>query len=59
MQKIPAILKSRHSEAKADAKAVSTEIKKVVERQICALLMPKKSVELLYTHVHHEVCGQE
>jgi hypothetical protein len=59
MQKIPALLKSRHTKAEVSSKAIGTEIKKVVKRQICALLTQKSSVELLYTHVDNDTCGQE
>ena len=59
MQKIPALLKSRYTKTEVSTKAIGTEIKKVVKRQICALLTPKSSVELLYTHVNNDTCGQE
>ncbi len=60
MQKIPALLKSRHTKTEVSSKAIGTEIKKIVKRQICALLMPKNTVELLYTHVvDNDTCGQK
>lgn len=59
MQKIPALLKSRHTETEVAPKAINTEIKKIVKGQICALLMQKSSVELLYTHVNNDTCGQQ
>lgn len=54
MQKVPALLKPRHSKAEETPEERPRNVKR--KKKLCALVLPKRSI---YTDVHHEVSGQE
>ena len=58
MQKVPALLKVRQKQDEKNpaGNAIKANSKKI--GKICALLLPKSEVGVLYTNVEHEKSGQ-